>query len=92
MSIEYFRDVVICIFGLSATAAFIIFVVLALLLYLRLKPVIDSMRTVSNTVAKVTSAVETELAGPLAQLISFVQGIRQAVSLTRRFFSGEEED
>jgi len=92
MSIEWFRDLVICIFGLGAMVAVIILVVLAFMFYFRLKPLLDSMKTTVDTVKKITSAVETELAGPLAQIVSFVQGIRQAIGLFNRFTKKEEED
>jgi hypothetical protein len=92
VSIEWFRDLVICIFCLGATVAVIILVVLAFMFYFRLKPLLDSMKKTAGTVAKITSTVETELAGPMAQIISFVQGIRQAVGLFHRFFRKEEEE
>jgi len=92
VSIESFRDVVLCIFGLSATVAVIIIVVLAFLFYFRLKPLLDSMKRTAGTVAKITSTVETEMAGPLTQIISFVHGCRQAIGLFNRFFRREEEE
>jgi hypothetical protein len=92
VSIDWFRDLVLCIFGLSATVAVIILVVLAFLFYFRLKPLLDSMKRTAGTVSKITSAVETEMAGPLAQIISFVQGCRQAIGLFNRFFRKEEEE
>jgi len=92
VSIEWFRDLVICIFGLGATVGVVILVVLAFLLYFRLKPLLDSISRTAHTVARVSNAVETELAGPLAQVVSFVQGVRQAVGLVRRFIKKEEED
>jgi membrane protein implicated in regulation of membrane protease activity len=92
MSIEWFRDLVICIFGLGATVAVIILVVLAFILYFRTKPLLDSMKATSNTIAKVSSAMEKELAGPLAQVVSFVQGVRQAVGFVNRILKREEED
>jgi hypothetical protein len=92
VSIEWFRDLVICIWCLGATVAVIILVVLAFLFYFRLKPVLDAMRTTARTVSRISSAVETELSGPLAQVVSFVQGIRQAIGLVNRFTKNKEED
>jgi len=92
VSIEWFRDLVICIFGLGATVAVIILVVLAFLFYFRLRPLLDSMKQTARTVAHVSTAVENELAGPLAQVVSFVQGVRQAVGFVNRFIKREEED
>jgi hypothetical protein len=92
VSIEWFRDLVLCIFGLSATVAVIIIVTLAFLFYFRLKPLLDSMKKTAGTVAKITDTVETEMSGPLAQIASFVQGCRQAIGLFNRFFRREEEE
>jgi hypothetical protein len=92
VSIEWFRDLVICIFGIGATVAIVILVVLAFMFYFHLKPLLDSMKKTAGTVARITSSVETELAGPLTQIISFVQGCRQAIGLFNRFFRKEEED
>jgi hypothetical protein len=92
VSIEWFRDLIIIIFGIGATVAVIILVVLAFMFYFRLKPLLDSMKKTAGTVAKITSTVETEMAGPMAQIISFVQGVRQAIGLFKGFFRKEEEE
>lgn len=92
VSIDWFRDLVLCIFGLGAFAGVVILVVLAILFYIRLKPMFDSMRKTARTVENITSAVQTEVAEPLAQVASFVQGIRQAISLFSRFTRNKEED
>lgn len=91
MNIEWFRDLVLCIFGLGATVAAIILVVLAFLLYFRIKPILDSINETSRTVANITSSVEEEVAKPLAQIMAFVQGIRQAIGLVGRFTKKEED-
>ena len=92
MNIEWFRDLVLCIFGLGATAAVIFLAVLALLLYRRLGPVLDSLRATAKTMENLSSYVGEEVAGPLAKVVAFVQGIRQAVSLVGQFTKGKGED
>ncbi|MFC1942371.1 hypothetical protein ACFLWU_04045 [Chloroflexota bacterium] len=94
MSIEWFRDLVVCIFGIGATAAIIFIAILALLLYRRLRPVLDSVKTTTKTVENLSSCVEKEVAMPLAQVAAFVQGIRQAVNLVGQFSKkrGERRD
>ena len=92
MSIEWFRDLVVCIFGLGTIVAIIFIAVLAFLLYRRLVPVLDSLRATTRTVENLSSCVETEVARPLAQVVAFIQGIRQAVSLVSRFTKKKEED
>ncbi len=92
MSIEWFRDLVLCIFGLGVTVVAIFLAVLAFKTYQRLRPVLDSLKQTTKTVASLSSCVEVEVARPLAQLAAFVQGVRQAVSLVSRFAKRKEED
>jgi uncharacterized protein YoxC len=92
VSIEWFRDLVLIIFGLSATVALLSIAVLAFMFYFRARPVLDSVKKTAGTVAKITDSVENEMSGPLAQMASFVQGCRQAIGLFNRFFRREEEE
>ena len=92
MSIEWFSNLVIVIFGLAATIVLIFLAVLAFLFYRRLRPVLDSMKATTKTVENFSSCVEAEVARPLAQVAAFVQGIRQAVDLVGRFTKRKEKD
>lgn len=92
MDIEWFRDLVICIFGLGATVAVIILAVLALILFVRIQPIIKSVKTTTKTVENISSCVEEEVVKPLSQVAAFVQGIRQAIGMVNRFTKKKEED
>jgi len=92
VSIEWFSDLVICIFGLAVTVVVIFLAVLVFLFYRRLRPVLDSLKATTKTVENLSSCVEVEVAKPLAQVAAFVQGIRQAVGLVSRFSKRKEED
>jgi len=92
MDIEWFRDLVICIFGLGAAIAVIILAVLALILFYKIQPILKSVKTTTKTVENISSCVEEEVAKPLAQVAAFVQGIRQAVGMVSRFTKKKEED
>jgi hypothetical protein len=90
MTIEWFRDLIIVIFGVGATIAIILMVILAFMFYNRLKPIIESVRKTTKSVERVTTSVEEAVVKPLAQVISFVQGIRSALGLVKRF-TGKED-
>ena len=90
MSIEWFRDLVVCIFGLGATVAIVFIGVVVFLLYRKLRPILDSVKATTKTVENISSCVEEEVYRPLAQLAAFIQGIRQAVSLVSRFSKGKK--
>ena len=91
MSIASFRDLVLCIFGLGATVGVIILVVLAFLLYFRIKPILDSIKATTRTIENISTSVEDEVARPIAQAVAFIQGIRQAIGLVSRFTKKEED-
>jgi hypothetical protein len=92
VSIDWFRDLVICIFGLGATVVVIFLAVLAFLIFLSIRTIIDSVKKTTKTVENISSCVEEEVVKPLAQVAAFIQGIRQAVSLVGRFTKKKEED
>lgn len=85
MSVEWFRDLAIIILGLGVTIVAIFIGVLAFLLYRKLRPILDSVKTTTKTVENISSCVEEEVYRPLAQVAAFIQGIRQAVNLTSKF-------
>ena len=91
MSIEWFRDLVICIFGLGATVVILTFAVLAFMCYFRIKPIVNSVKATTKTVENISTTVEEEVARPLAQVAAFVQGIRQAVNLVGQFKKKEAD-
>jgi hypothetical protein len=92
VSIDWFRDLVICIFGLGATVVVIFLAILALSFYLKVRPVLDSLKKTTKTAEKISSCVESEIIGPLSQVAAFAQGIRQASSLVGRFNKKKEAD
>ena len=91
MDIAWFRDLMICIFGVSATVVVLVLAVLAILCYRRIRPILDSVKATTKTVENLSTCVETEVAMPLAQVAAFVQGMRQIVSLFSRFTKKKEE-
>ncbi len=90
MSIEWFRDLVVSIFGVGATIVIIFIGVLAFLLYRKLRPILNSLKAATKTVENISSTVEEEVSRPLARLAAFIQGISQAVSFVSRFSRRKE--
>jgi len=90
MGIEWFRDLAIAISGLVLIGVFIFIAVLAFLLYRRVSPILDSMKTVSRNVQGISSFVTDEVAKPLIQVVAFVQGIRQGINAIGKLFKKKE--
>ncbi|MEE8419918.1 MAG: hypothetical protein V3R92_00510 [Dehalococcoidales bacterium] len=85
MSIEWFRDLAIVILGLGVTVVVISMGILAWLLYRKLRPILDSVKATTKTVEKFSATVEEEIYQPIAQVATFIHGIRKAIKLTSRF-------
>jgi len=92
MDIGWFRDLVICIFGLVTTIVIIFIAVLAYLLFSKLRPVLDSMKATSATLQEITSTVKDEVVKPAVQFATLVRGISQGIDLVSRFFKREEQE
>jgi len=82
---EWFSQLVIVIFGLAATVALIIFTVLGVVCYLRVRKILDSVKTTTKTVEEITKTVDAELAGPLGQVVSIVRGLREGLGFFSSF-------
>ena len=92
MSIEWFRDLVICIFGLGTTLVIIFLAVLATLLYLRIRPIIDSVKATTKTVENISYCVEEEVVKPISKVAALIQGIQGAIGMVGRFKQKREDD
>ena len=92
MDIAWFRDLIIVIFGIAATASVIVVVVLAFMLYYRIQPVVKSVEKSAKTIERITTGIEEVVAKPIAQIGSFIQGLRNALGIFKRFTGRQEED
>ena len=92
MSIEWFRDLVICIFGLGPTLVIIFLAVLTTLFYLRIRPIIDYVKATTKTVENISYCVGEEVVKPISKVAALIQGIQGAVGMVGRFKQKREDD
>jgi len=90
MSIDWFRDLVICISGLVAAGVLIFIAVLLYSLYRRTRSILDSMQARATTVQGISSYIGDEVLKPLIQVVALVQGIRQGIYAISKFLKKEE--
>ena len=86
MSIDWFRDLIISIFGIVATVVSIFIAVLAYSLYRRIKPILKSIKKTTATVQKLSSYAESEVAKPLVQIAAIIQGVCQGIEAVSKIF------
>ena len=90
MSIDWFRDLILCIFGIVAAGVLIFLAVLLYLLYRRTRSILDSVKATSTTIQGITSYVGEEVVKPVVQVASMIQGIRQGIDTISKFFKKQE--
>ena len=89
MGIEWFRDLVISVFGLVATGVLIFSAVLVYLIYRKIKPILESIKATSASVQVISSYVSDEVAKPMVQMAAIVQGVRQGIDAVSKLFKKE---
>lgn len=81
MSLAELRDLFIVIFSLVAIGATLLLSILLLLLFLRVRSILDSGRETVRNVRDISSLVSGNIVKPLVGIASFLQGLRQALEI-----------
>ena len=90
MSIEWFRDLVICIFGVMATVAIILITILVVSLYRKSRAVLQSVEATSKNIQEITSSLRKKFISPVAEMGAFFQGIYKGIEAINKIFSKRE--
>ena len=90
MSIDWFRDLIICIFGLVAMGVLVFVAVLLYSLYRRSRSILDSIKNTSRTIQGISSYVGDEVVKPVTQVVALIQGIRQGFDAISKLFRKKE--
>ena len=90
MSIDWVRDLIICIVGLVVAGVLIFIAVLSYSLYRRTKAILDSMQARAATMRGVTSYIGEEVVKPVIEIVALIQGIRQGITTASKFFKKKE--
>jgi hypothetical protein len=91
MSLAELRDLFIVIFALVGTGATILFSILLLLAFRKIRSILDSGRQTVGNVRNISSMVSDNIVKPLVSISSFLQGLRQALEFISRASKREEE-
>ena len=75
MEIEWFRDLVISIWGLTAIVVFVFIAVLCYLTYRKINPILESLKATSKTIQGISTYASDKIAKPLIEMTAVIQGI-----------------
>jgi len=90
MSIEWFRDLIICVSGLVAVGVLVFIAVILYSLYRKTSSILDSVKATSVTIQSVTSYIGDEVVKPVIQVVALIQGISKGIDTISKFFRKEE--
>ncbi len=89
MTIDWFRDLVICIFGLVLIGVSIFITVIIFLLYRRVSAILDSIKSITGTIQMISSAVEG-VAKPVIQIMTTAMGMLRGIDTVSKLFKKKE--
>lgn len=87
---EWFRDLIICIYGILGVIALISIAIVSLLAYKKTKEVLDYIQLTIKNANTVVDTIKDEFVDPLVQIMAIVQGIKQGLNILSRFNKKEK--
>lgn len=92
--IDWFRDLILCIYGVIGIIVLILFAVFVVLVYRKVKVLMGTVQNTTNRVNDIVGTVKEEFISPAVQMMAMIQGIRQIASIFSSFFkkTGEEKN
>ena len=90
MSLADLRDLFIVIFSIIGIVATILLVVLSLLVFSRIRSMLDSGKETVANISKISSTVSDSIVKPLSGIAGFLQGFRHALDYVARFSRRKE--
>jgi hypothetical protein len=92
VEISIWRDVILIVWGLVATAAMVFISVILYLFYRKTVSLLDSTDMLIGKVSDITDYVNAEVVVPVSRFSTMVQGIIQGISIFSSVFKKEEKD
>ena len=90
MGIEWFRDLILIIFGIAATVVLILLAVLSFSIHRKTSSFLNSLKATSATIQGISSYVGDEIVKPLTQAVTIIQSVRHGVDAVSKFFKKPE--
>lgn len=92
MEISIWRDVILIVWGLVATAAMVFISVILYLFYRKTVTLLDSTDVLIARVSDMAEYVNAEVVVPVSRFSTMIQGIIQGISIFSSVFKKEEKD
>ena len=95
VSIEWLRDLAVCILCFGGMVVFVFMGIMMLMFYRKAAPILDSVKDTTRSVQNISTCLEDEVVRPLSEIAGIVQGVCQGMEairgITRRKKGGRDE-
>jgi tellurite resistance protein TehA-like permease len=92
MDIAWFRDLSVIVLAIGVVIMAIIMAVIALKLYRKIRPIIDSVKATAANVQEISAFVKEAVVKPIICISTIIQGIRQGIEGFTNMFKKEKEE
>lgn len=96
MGLEWFRDLIICIYGIIGIIVCLLFAVIVYSLYRKIKNILSKIEEMQQGVQGIVDDVKREIASmkaemsrPVVQAMAMFKGIREGFCMVSRMFKKE---
>jgi hypothetical protein len=86
VTIEWFRDLIITIFGLVGTLFLVFIGIMAFSLFRRLEVILDSLKVTSANIQEISTVAKEQLVRPIDRVGSVFRGITRWIEMISNYF------
>jgi len=86
VTIEWFRDLIIIIYGLVGAAFLISIGIMAFRLFRRLQDILDSLKVTSSNIQEISTVAKEQIITPMVQVGNVFQGITRWIEMISGYF------
>ena len=92
MTIEWFRDLTIIIYGLVGAVFLIVIGIMAFSLFRRLQVILDSLKVTSSNIQEISTVAKEQMVRPIMQVGSVFQGITRWIEMISGYFKKSKKE
>ena len=92
MTIEWFRDLTIIIYGLVGAVFLIVIGIMAFSLFRRLQVILDSLKVTSSNIQEISTVAKEQMVRPIMQVGGIFQGITRWIEMISGYFKKSKKE
>lgn len=86
MTIPDIRDLIIIIYGIIGIIVLILWAILGIWLFRRIRPILDNVEVTSGNIRNMVGTIKEKFVDPAAQFMAMIMGFKQIVEVIKQLF------